>query len=1147
VTGPDTATPDGGAGVPRGSARPPRTDGPGAVGLIVHRSSDLDVLADALVEGLLADAPVDPLAPIDVVVQTGGVARWLRERIAHASDARGRGIAANVRLPFLSGVVDGIVAATEGRAVVGRAFDATADALPHAPAEADPWMPERAVWSVLDIVEDGTAGTERLRETLGPRPDGVLGRRTFELARGVADVLDHYVVHAPGLLRDWTAGRDVAPDRTALEERDRWQPALWRALVERLGDPVARFDAAVERLASDGPVPGPLPARLDLFGFEVVQERHLRLFAALATRVPVHLHLVGPSPARWREIRPGQPVPPAAHPLLVASGRAADRTIALVRALSPAVREVVHEPRSEGLDGSAGAVTSLLATLRAGVRGDAAPPGPGEPPALTLAAEDDSVRLHVCHGLARQAEVLRDQLLTLFEAHPHLEPRDVLVVSPDVEAAAGVLAPAFAAPESGARLPLVVADRQAGELNEVGAALEALIGLVPARAAASEVLDLLGRPVVARRLGLDGADLARFATWVDELGIRWGVDERHRGAHGQPAERAHTWRAGLDRLLLGVAMADEDDRVVADVAPYDHTVGDEVERAGRFVHACEVVFRTLEALAVPRDGAAWAAALDDAIDALFEVGAGDDWLVRDVRSVVAAVLAPVERTVDVGVVAGLLRRRLGEVPPASGYATGAVTLCAPIPLRSVPARVVCLFGFDDGTFPRRTRAPGYDLVTARPGGHDPRDEDRLLLLDAVLAAREHLVVTTTGRDPRTNEVLPPAVPVSELTDVIERLVGEDARRALVEVHHPLQPWSPRAFEPEARPRSFDRANLAAARVLARGGPVEAVPPLLVGWDGEAAGGPATGPGALERVRTSELVSALRRPLREFLASRLGVRLEDAGAAISDEEPLALDGLDRYRLVEDLLRRGPDDREAWLAAAIARHDVPAGTPGRVALQGFIDDADRLRSAVAGWCRDRGIDDTAVLSGAELAVAGRWHVVGETEVHEREDGIVAVSILASRSGSDEHLLGPWIEHLLRTAVSEREVTSVVARFRDREVGLVVLDPIDADVPAARAAAREQLATLLAVRERARREPLPLFRHASFAQAGGATRGGVRDAFLGDERAPGDLEPEVELVTDATDLDEAVAVLGGWQAFEALAAEVWTPLVAAVGAPR
>ena len=123
-------------------------------------------------------------------------------------------------------------------------------------------------------------------------------------------------------------------------------------------------------------------------------------------------------------------------------------------------------------------------------------------------------------------------------------------------------------------------------------------------------------------------------------------------------------------------------------------------------------------------------------------------------------------------------------------------------MRSVPHRVVCLLGLDDGAFPRQASARRRQPA-ARPiryaGDRDPRTEDRQLLLDALLAAREALIITYSGNDERTNAPLPPAVPVGELLDAIDataRVAPAGATRRAsdqVVIRHPLQAFDPRNF------------------------------------------------------------------------------------------------------------------------------------------------------------------------------------------------------------------------------------------------------------------------------------------------------------------------------------------------------------------
>ena len=104
----------------------------------------------------------------------------------------------------------------------------------------------------------------------------------------------------------------------------------------------------------------------------------------------------------------------------------------------------------------------------------------------------------------------------------------------------------------------------------------------------------------------------------------------------------------------------------------------------------------------------------------------------------------------------LLAHRLGGRPTRSNFRTGTLTVCTMVPMRSVPHRVVCLVGLDDGVFPRTSSADGDDVLARNPltGERDVRSEDRQLFLDAILAARETLVVTYTGANEHTGAVRP---------------------------------------------------------------------------------------------------------------------------------------------------------------------------------------------------------------------------------------------------------------------------------------------------------------------------------------------------------------------------------------------------------
>ena len=52
---------------------------------------------------------------------------------------------------------------------------------------------------------------------------------------------------------------------------------------------------------------------------------------------------------------------------------------------------------------------------------------------------------------------------------------------------------------------------------------------------------------------------------------------------------------------------------------------------------------------------------------------------------------------------------------AKSFHAGELTVCTMVPMRSVPHRVVCLLGLEDGTFPRTQTVDGDDVLAPRPG------------------------------------------------------------------------------------------------------------------------------------------------------------------------------------------------------------------------------------------------------------------------------------------------------------------------------------------------------------------------------------------------------------------------------------------------
>ena len=344
------------------------------------------------------------------------------------------------------------------------------------------------------------------------------------------------------------------------------------------------------------------------------------MLRALAAHRDVHLFLLHPSPVLWeRSPRRRRQRPPIVR-------RAGDVTAtlpanSLLASWGQDARElqlvVGGVATSTTITRSRAAGDSLLARIQADVRADRPPPGEPLPAANDtrplLDPADRSVQVHACHGRARQVEVARDAILHMLQDDPSLEPRDVIVMCPDIETFAPLIhatfgvgamladgdddPPADAAVDSGLPdLRVRLADRALRQTNPVLGVVAQLLDLAGARLTASQVLDLADRDPVRRRFGFDDDDLARIQEWIADAGIRWGLDAAHRAPYKLDSLAAGTWRAGLDRVLVGVAMTEDGHRLFEGVLALDDVESGAIDLAGRFAELVDRLGAALDAL-----------------------------------------------------------------------------------------------------------------------------------------------------------------------------------------------------------------------------------------------------------------------------------------------------------------------------------------------------------------------------------------------------------------------------------------------------------------------------------------------------------------------------------------------------------------------
>ena len=876
--------------------------------LRLYTSNRLENLAAALAEGVRRPLG-SPLEPETILVQSQGMARWLKLQLA-----RHQGICSNFRFPF-------------PRAFSYEVFKAVLSDLPAVEA----YDPELLTWQVMKQVPAllDQPGFEALKNYLGTEHDN---RKLYQLADRIAYVFDQYLVFRPDVVRQWEAGADQG-----------WQAKLWREVSApfREQHPAALQARLIQHLEqATGPLPG-LPERVAIFGVSALPPFYLRIFAALARHLEVSLYLLQPCEQFWGYIssareqektlrRAGKGAAEADQLHLERGNRLLASMGQLGRDFLLLLQEAGDWHESEPSLFAPPSQEHLLSCIQADILNleDRATDDSAK---KTIAEADDSLQVHSCHSPLRELEVLYDHLLDWFERDPELAPRDILVMIPDIELYAPYIQAVFGSPEQDAfRIPFSLADRTARTQSHLLETFLSFLNLADSRLGASRVLTLLESAPVRRKFGFSEEDLKLARHWVEEVRIRWGQDRQQRAGLGLPAWSENTWRHGLERLLLGYAMAGNGEELFEGILPYDDIEGNSGEVLGRLAEFIERLFAALGSLKTARPLNEWAATFHSILGNFFEVSEQETQELQALVTCFEKLTRAVERAgfdqpVQLAVVLEQLNRDLSEDYFGAGYLTGGVTFCALKPMRSIPAKVICLLGMNDRSFPRTSPQLSFDLMAQKRqlGDRSSREDDRYLFLETLISARQRLYISYVGQSIKDNSEAPPSVVVSELFDYVAQgfeLPGRDIVEGHILTRHRLQAFSTAYFK-GGRLFSYSRENLKASQVIS---PERRLPGAFVPK-------PLALPGPeWRRVTMQTLAEFFCNPSKFLAVKRLGLRLPSEGSAMDEREAFGIEGLDRYQLQQELLELKVGGRSLKDSCELVRASgrLPAGIAGNV---------------------------------------------------------------------------------------------------------------------------------------------------------------------------------------------------------------------------
>jgi len=671
--------------------------------LYTHASNNVENLVGALAD-VVREPAGDPFTPETIIVQNRGMQRWIALRLAERL-----GIWANADYPFPQKFL----------------WQVFRDSLGEDPEQRSPFDWQNLEWAIMrrlpDFLKNPAFGP--IRRYLSD-PDDLLKR--FQLAHRIARTFDQYVVYRPGFLRNWENHREgLGPEQLDLfrqrPDQAGWQEILWRILVAEFG-PTHRA-AVLERFAKIPVDKIVAPERISIFGLSTLAPSQLEVFGHLGKAIDIHLFQLTPSSGYYADLadrrflrrlkREGKD-PEAlgfdqGNELLASMGRLGGDFTHAILDLDQITEREYHEEPAE--DTALHCLQHDLFHLQ---------------PCREHYPDDHSIQIHATHGCMREIEVLKNRLLDLFEHDATLLPRDILVMSPEIENYAQAIEAVFPDEDPALDLHFSLADRNPTRTNPAGEALIQLIDVLQSRFETTRVLEFLDLPIVRERFGFEESDIEQIRYWAEELRVKWGRDAEHRVETGVPGFPESTWQQLIDRLMTGYAMGGTEADYFAGILSEPDVEGGLADILGRLSACLRLLSDTAKRAGRALPLAEWEPLLLDLLrHPDHEPNDTDDNSVHNLADLTGYFAslrehhetAGFDQALPLDVLRHWLARTMDETRNNAPFLGGGITCCNLVPMRSIPFRVICILGLNDGDYPRIQRRPGFDLTnkqTRRP-------------------------------------------------------------------------------------------------------------------------------------------------------------------------------------------------------------------------------------------------------------------------------------------------------------------------------------------------------------------------------------------------------------------------------------------------
>ena len=825
--------------------------------LTLYLSDSHEKLINKLLQ-VLKDSPQDPFIEQKIIIQRQGISSFLKNELV-----KKKGIICNLDLPFLNTFVHN-----------------TLEECLEEPPDFDFFQPSRMCWEIYSILKDIQEDYEDIKQYI---QGGQKTLKLFQLSEKVADVFDDYQIYRPNLLLKW---------KNCEEESDSWQAVVWRRLTEdRISIKKGFKNFIFQNLECSWE-----RNYICVYGIPTMAPIYLSFFKKLSQYIDVYFFHISP----FKEV---------SIPTLPNQDNKYQQPF-----LKNDIENNLNISFSNSLLEKLGSTNFEFTTLLFNISDSTKTYFSSRMLNNTLKevqqsilsnnntidyTEDQSIQIHSTHSPHREVETLYNYILDIINKSSDITPGDISVIIPQIDEYIHHIEAIFERFRNTKKfLPYNIADQPPAGFDRLKNTLLKILNIDQSRFKASYIIDILENKVVRNKFEIEKDNLNLIKKWLEEAGIRWGLDSEYHSKYGEVDFEENSWQFGLKRMLLGYAFRNEDeDRFFKDILPYDEIEGEYAIILGNLVAFIEELKKTYYLIQEEHSLKKWQNIIIQVLNNFFSGNSEIQSYIIQLRHKIQSCFENLKhkKKYKLPIIKNFLKNNLIAENQGHGYFRGKVTIGSPQHMFGIPSKVTCILGLNEGEYPREDRTISFNKLgdTDWLADRSKQKEDQNMFLQSLMTTHKNLFLSYQGFDNRTNEEFPPSLIISDLIDFI-MAPGQnhnqlDKKDNPFIIKHPLNSFNYKYFiEEENQLYSYFQNDYEAASALLKR------KQSIDFWNSENSL-PKWKPGSNFEVETNQFIKFYKNPVQYFAKNRLGINFKTNKKEIEDQEPLELDSLENYIL------------------------------------------------------------------------------------------------------------------------------------------------------------------------------------------------------------------------------------------------------------